>query len=87
LPVLAEGAALKKPKTIKPGTVRKIIKSPFTAAPEKAEIVIQDADELYPEIRIENDLKDGAGKRVKLKESTEVDVTVEADAKDTFPVE
>jgi predicted DNA-binding antitoxin AbrB/MazE fold protein len=76
---------MKKPKTIKPGTVKKIIKPPFAAAPEKAEIVIQDADELYREIRIENDLKDGAGKRVKLKEGAEVEVTVEADAEDTFP--
>jgi hypothetical protein len=75
----------KKPKTTKPGTVEKIIKSPFPQEPEKAEIAIEDADHLYREIRIENTLEDENGNQVKLKEGASVDVTVEADSKDTVP--
>jgi hypothetical protein len=75
----------KKLKTTKPGTVEKIIKSPFPQEPEKAEISIEGADHLYREIRIENTLEDENGKRVKLKEGAQVDVTVEADPKDTVP--
>jgi hypothetical protein len=75
----------KKPKTTKPGTVEKIIKSPFPQVPEKAEISIEGADHLYREIRIENTLEDEKGKRVKLKEGAQVNVTVEADPKDTVP--
>jgi hypothetical protein len=75
----------KKPKTTKPGTVEKIIASPFPQVPEKAEISIEGADQLYQEIRIENVLKDEKGKTVKLKEGAQVEVTVEADPKDTVP--
>jgi hypothetical protein len=75
----------KKLRTTKPGTVEKIIKSPFPQEPEKAEISIEGADHLYREIRIENTLEDENGKRVKLKEGAQVDVTVEADPKDTVP--
>jgi hypothetical protein len=75
----------KKPKTTRPGTVGKIIKSPFPQVPEKAEISIEGADHLYREIRIENTLEDENGKKVKLKEGAQVDVTVEADCKDTVP--
>lgn len=41
----------------------------------------------YREIRIENTLEDAQGKKVKLKEGAEVDVTIEADPKDTAPKE
>jgi hypothetical protein len=75
----------RKPKTTKPGTVEKIITSPFPQVPEKAEISIEGADHLYQEIRIENVLKDEKGKTVKLKEGAQVEVTVEADPKDTVP--
>ena len=75
----------KKLRTTKPGTVEKIIKSPFPQEPEKAEISVEGADHLYREIRIENTLEDEKGKRVKLKEGAQVDVTVEADPKDTVP--
>ena len=37
------------------------------------------------EIRIENELEDGKGKKVRLKEHAEVDVVVEADPKATIP--
>ena len=56
----------KKPKTTKPGTVEKIIKSPFPSEPEKAEIAVEGADHLYREIRIENTLEAEHGKKVKL---------------------
>jgi hypothetical protein len=75
----------KKPKAKKPGTVRKVIKPIVPSEPEKAEIEIQGADDLYREIRIENKLVDSEGKKVKLKPNAPVDVTVEADEKDTVP--
>jgi hypothetical protein len=74
-----------KPKTTKPGTVKRIIKHPDPREPEKAEIEVQGADHLYKEIRIENTLEDEKGKKVKVKEGAHVDVTVEADPKDTTP--
>lgn len=75
----------KKPKTTRPGTVEKIIKSSFPHEPEKAEIAVEGADHLYREIRIENTLQDEKGNKVKLVEGAQVDVTVEADPKDTIP--
>ena len=35
------------------GTVQKVIKSPFPAVPEKAQIGVEEADDLYREIRID----------------------------------
>jgi uncharacterized protein YfaS (alpha-2-macroglobulin family) len=75
----------KKSKTTRPGTVEKIIKSPYPQVPEKAEIAVEGADHLYREIRIENTLVDEKGKKVKLKEGAVVDVILEADPKDTVP--
>ena len=75
----------KKPKAKKPGTVRKVIKPIIPSQPEKAEIVVHGADDLYKEIRIENELIDSKGKKVKLKPHASVEVTVEADEKDTVP--
>ena len=74
-----------KPKVKKPGTVRKIIKPFAPGLPEKAEISVHDADDLYKEIRIENTLEDSKGVKVKLKPGADVEVIVEADAKDTTP--
>jgi len=71
----------KPAKTTKPGIVQKIIESPIPNEPEKAQIAIQGADELYGEIRIENALEDENGKQVKLKPGAHVNVTVEADPK------
>jgi hypothetical protein len=75
----------KKPKTKKSGSVRKIVKPVVPSEPEKAEIEIHGADDLYKELRIENTLEDAKGHKVKLKKDAEVDVTIEADAKDTVP--
>jgi len=53
--------------------------------PEKAQIAIEGADDLYREIRIENSLTDENGDGVRLTKGAEVDVTVEADKKTTIP--
>jgi len=68
-----------------PATVQKIIPSPHPAVPEKAEIAVEGADELYKEIRIENTLTDEKGNEVKLKPGAEVEVTVEADPDAVIP--
>jgi hypothetical protein len=77
----------KKSKTTKPGKVEKIIKPPHLRAPEKAQIVVDGADDLYKEIRIENILEGEEGETVKLKQGASVDVTIEADAKETEKVD
>jgi hypothetical protein len=61
-----------------PGTVEKIIKSPHPSEPEKAQIAVEGADELYKEIRIVNNLTDENGDEVRLKQGAKVEVTVEA---------
>ena len=60
------------------GVVDKIVPSKHLSQPEKAQIVIQEAEDLYKEIRIDNALHDGGGEKVKLKHGTEVVVIVEA---------
>ena len=72
-----------KPSTTLPGTVEKIIKPIVPGEPEKAQIDIEKAEDLYREIRIDNVLKDEKGEEVALKEGAPVDVTIEADKKDT----
>jgi len=74
-----------KPSTTLPGTVEKIIQSPIPGEPEKAQITVENAEHLYKEIRIENTLTDEEGNPVKLKKGAQVEVTVEADPKDTTP--
>jgi hypothetical protein len=74
-----------KPSTTLPGTVEKIIKSPYANEPEKAQIAIEGGDDLYKEIRIENELTDENGNKVRLKQGAEVEVTVEADKEATTP--
>lgn len=69
-----------------PGTVEKII-PPMAGEPEKAQIAIEKADELYREIRVENKLEDKDGKNVGLKEGAQVDVTIEADPSATKPAD
>jgi anti-sigma B factor antagonist len=77
---LTDKAATEKPSVTLPGTVEEIIESPHPGIPEKAEISVQGADELYQEIRIENTLTDEHGDEVRLKEGALVEVTVEAAA-------
>jgi hypothetical protein len=76
-----------KPSTTLPGVVEKIIKSPIPDEPEKAEIAVHGADDLYKEIRVENALTDENGDEVSLKKGVQVQVTIEADPDDTEPKE
>jgi hypothetical protein len=73
-----------KPSTTLPGIGEKVIKSPDPNEPEKAQIVVENAEHLYKEIRIENSLKDANGNDVALKPGAKVDVTVEAEPEDTI---
>ncbi len=74
-----------KPSVTLPGTVEKIIKPSAPSEPEKAQIAIEGADDLYKEIRIENSLTTENGDEVRLKKGAQVDVTVEADPEATSP--
>jgi hypothetical protein len=74
-----------KPNTTLPGTVEKIIKSPDPSEPEKAQIAIEGADDLYREIRIENTLTTEEGEEVSLKKGAQVEVTVAAEPEATVP--
>ncbi len=67
--------ANEKPTVTLAGTVQKIVNH---GEPEKAEITIDAADDLYREIRIPNVLEDSEGKEVKLKQGAEVDVVIKA---------
>ena len=66
------------------GTVQKIIKPAIPSQPEKAQIDIHDADDLYREIRIENVVTDEKGEKARLKPGAKVDVIVEADSSATI---
>ena len=66
------------PSTTLVGTVEKIIKPRVSSQPERAQIALEGADQLYKELRIENTLTDAAGHEVHLKPGAEVNVTVEA---------
>lgn len=68
-----------------PGTVKKVIPAIHPSLPEKADISVEGADELYREIRVENALNDEHGNEVSLKPGAEVRVTIEADADATKP--
>jgi len=71
---------VEKPSVTLPGTVEKIIEPIHPSMPEKAQIAVEGADDLYQEIRIENTLTDDSGAEVQLKEGAHVEVTVEAEA-------
>lgn len=66
------------------GTVQKVIKPLSPNLPEKAQIEVQGADDLYREIRIENEMADEKGDKVRLKQGAEVDVILEADSSATL---
>ena len=66
------------------GTVQKIITPLTPSQPEKAQIDIHGADDLYREIRIDNEVTDEKGEKASLKPGAEVDVTVEVDSSATI---
>ena len=69
----------KKRKKLR-GIVAKVIKPPLPSLPEKAEIDIHEADHLYREIRVDNELVDEDGEIAALKPGAKVEIILEADA-------
>jgi hypothetical protein len=67
-----------------PATVERIIPA-NGQEPEKAQVAVEGADDLYREIRVENSLQDPAGHLVAMKEGAEVEVTIEAPPEATVP--
>jgi hypothetical protein len=74
-----------KPTVTLPGTVEKIIPAVAPGVPEKAQISVHGAEDLYREIRIENKLEDSNGDSVELKLGAKVEVTIEAESEETTP--
>jgi hypothetical protein len=74
---------VKKRKKLK-ATVQKIIKPAHPRLPEKVQIEIKDGEELYREIRVENEVIDDKGEKAQLKSGAEVDVIIEADSSATI---
>ena len=72
------------PSTTLIGTVEKIIKPRVPSEPERAQIIVEGADHLYKELRIENTLTDARGNEVQLKVGAKLEVTVEANVKDVI---
>ena len=77
--------APEKPSVTLPGKVEKIIPGPLPAIPDKAQIAVDGADDLYKEIRVENTLQDENGEPVALKKDADVEVTIEAERHATEP--
>jgi hypothetical protein len=67
------------------GSVQKVINSRVPGQPEKAQIEVHEAEDLYREIRVVNVLTDDEGNRAQLRPREEVDITLEAgpDSKET----
>ena len=72
-----------KPSVTLPGVVEKVIPPVDPREPEKAQIAVEGAEDLYREIRVENALQDEEGKTVALKPGAKVEVTIEADPEAT----
>lgn len=79
-----DNSSAEKANAALPGVVAKVIKPHHPSLPEKAEIKVEGADDLYKEIRIENTLTNENGEEVGLKKGAEVAVVIEADEKDTI---
>ena len=65
------------------GTVEKVIKSAIPSQPEKVQISIDEEEDLYREIRVENVVTHPEGEQAHLKPGAKVDVIVEADSSAT----
>lgn len=75
--------AMKKRRRMR-GRVEKVLK-PVNGDPEKAQIHVTEAEELYREVRVENELTDPKGNKARLKPGAEVDVVIEADSSQVTP--
>lgn len=62
------------------GIIQKVITPVIPIEPEKVQISIAEADDLYREIRIENVVTDEHGDKARLKPGAEIDLIVEADS-------
>ena len=83
LPLKLRGPVdMKKKRKKLTGRVEKIIQ-PLSGKKEKAQMGIDEGEDLYREIRVENELTDESGKKARLKPGAEVDVIVEADSNGT----
>jgi predicted DNA-binding antitoxin AbrB/MazE fold protein len=60
-----------------------VLKPVVPREPEKVEISVDEADDLYREIGVENVVEDETGKKASLKPGAKVDVILEADTDDT----
>lgn len=56
----------------------KVLKPPQSVGPEKVEIYIPDAEQLFSEIRVPNALTDSKGNTLALQPGTEVDLILGA---------
>lgn len=74
----------KKRKKLR-GRVEKVIKSVHPSEPDKAQIEIEGADDLYKKIRLENVVTDETGKKDELKTGEQVDVTLDAESEQEEP--
>ena len=69
----------KKRKKLR-GKVEKIIPPIMPTEPETAQISVEEAEDLYREIRVENVVTDDKGEKARLKPGASVDVVVEAES-------
>jgi hypothetical protein len=69
------------------GRVRKLLTPSYSTQPQRVEISIPDADDLFREIRIANSFNSPEGESVALREGARVHITIEADLSDTIPKE
>lgn len=67
------------------GVIEKILPRLGAYAPEKVQIMIEGADDLYRELRFDNTLKDGGGKHVTLRQGARVNVKIEILSDDIEP--
>ena len=67
------------PSTTLVGNVEKIIKSWIPSQPDRVQIVVERAEYLYQELRIENALTDARGNHVQLKPGAKVKIRVEVE--------
>ncbi len=81
----ASGWRPTKPWKVVTGVVRKVLAPIYAAQPERVEISIPDAVDLFREIRIANSFMSPDGRSVALKAGARVHITLEADRKDTVP--
>jgi hypothetical protein len=72
-----------KPSVNLTGVVERIIKPILPNESEKAQIAVEKADNLYREIRIDNNFTDADGEAVRVKQGAEVEVVIKADPEDT----